>query len=550
MPTRKVMIIGLDAVTLELIRPWAEEGRLPNLARFLDEGACGPLRSTLPPGSPAAWSTFATGMNPGGHGILSFYQLHADSYEPRLMNAATRAGATFWEVAGQHGIRGGVLNLPFTFPPRPYNGFLISGMLSPTVGRRIASPPEVLDDLVTASPDYAIDVDLVRAPVQDPQVFMRRVMENLEARLRAALGLYRKHRPPLFCVVFVAADRICHYFWPYLEAAREGRAHTEEQKDLAAAIRTVHEELDKAVGALVAEAGDDTDVIILSDHGAGPFRKGLNLRKVLAEAGLLAERPTRTTDRLKRYVVWRFARHAPRCVKGLAKSLFPGLTQSAAGVIACQGVDFRRSRSYPAGATQGIFVNLSGRQPWGIVEPGVEYETVRDQIIEVLSQLRDPDTGKLIASKVHRREEVWSGPCLEGLPDVILEQAERICAVPTFAEDPGDSIFYALPEPSWNALHHLAGHRPDGVLLAMGPRVTNTTIRDAQIADVPPTILALLGCPIPENFDGRALSEILTGDVKMPGTAAARLPERVVTDELTDEDKAAVEDRLRGLGYL
>ncbi|MHC5034467.1 MAG: alkaline phosphatase family protein, partial [Planctomycetota bacterium] len=119
MPTRKVMIIGLDAVTLELIRPWAEEGRLPNLARFLDEGASGPLRSTLPPGSPAAWSTFATGMNPGGHGVLGFYQLHADSYEPRLMNASSRAGTTFWEVAGQHGVRGGVLNLPFTFPPRP-----------------------------------------------------------------------------------------------------------------------------------------------------------------------------------------------------------------------------------------------------------------------------------------------------------------------------------------------------------------------------------------------------------------------------------------------
>ncbi|MHC5034592.1 MAG: alkaline phosphatase family protein, partial [Planctomycetota bacterium] len=374
--------------------------------------------------------------------------------------------------------------------------------------------------------------------------------ENLEARLRAALGLYRKHRPALFCVVFVAADRICHYFWPYLEAAREGRAHTEEQRVLGAAIRTVHEALDKAVGALVAEAGDDTDVVVLSDHGAGPFRKGLNLRKVLAEAGLLAERPTRTTDRLKRYVVWRFARHAPRCVKGLAKSLFPGLTQSAAGLIACQGVDFRRSRSYPVGATQGIFVNLSGRQPWGIVEPGDEYETLRDQIIAVLSQLRDPDTGKLIARKVHRREEAWSGPYVEDLPDVILEQAERIYAVPTFAEDPGESIFYALPEPSWSALNHLAGHRPDGVVLAMGPRVTSTAIQDAHIADVPPTILALLGCPIPENFDGRVLSEVLTDDVKPLRTGAARPPERAVADELSDEDKAAVEDRLRKLGYL
>ena len=127
------MVIGLDAVTLELLRPWAEEGRLPNLARFLGDGASGPLRSTVPPNSPAAWSTFATGMNPGQHGILGFHQFLPEEYEPHLMNAASRRGETFWEIAGRHGLRGGVINLPFTFPPRPYNGFLITGVLTPSV---------------------------------------------------------------------------------------------------------------------------------------------------------------------------------------------------------------------------------------------------------------------------------------------------------------------------------------------------------------------------------------------------------------------------------
>jgi predicted AlkP superfamily phosphohydrolase/phosphomutase len=546
---RRTMIIGLDALTPELTWPWAAEGVLPNMARIMGRGASGPLRSTLPPWSPAAWSTFATGKNPGKHGIIGFQQFTHQDYRPRLMSAADRAGVTFWEIAGRHGIRGGIINLPVSFPPRPFNGFMITGMMTPGLGRRMASPPEVFDDLIAASPDYAIDISMLGTVGEPPARALRRVLDNLQARCKAAVSLYRKHRPPLFCVVFVAADRVSHFFWPYMEAARSGRPLTAEKRRLADAVRTTYAALDEAVGSLMAEAGPDTDVVVLSDHGAGPLHSGLSLRKALAEADLLAEMHVGRLRCWRRWAIRAVARGLPYRFKRALPLLLPGVTRRLSGLAAAGSVDYRRSLAYPLSSVHGIFVNVRGRQPWGIVEPGAEYEDVRERVISVLLQVRDPRTGRPVLRAVHRREDVWSGERLEQLPDLVVEPEDYGHVMQTFGEDPGGEVIYRLPEMDWGALQHLGGHRPDGILLAVGPHVRHTQVKGAAIVDVPATVLALLGCPIPEDFDGRVLSEMLTDDVPTLSHEAPAGPEASPADALTSRDEAVIKQRLDGLGY-
>jgi len=549
--SRKLLIIGLDAATFHLLKPWAEEGRLPNLARFLSDGAWGILHSTLPPCSPPAWCSFATGMNPGQHGVLGFHQFLPHAYEPYLMNGSSRRGATFWEVAGQHGIRGGILNLPFTFPPRPFNGFMVSGMLTPRMGPRMASPPEVYHDLIEASPDYAVDVDMSGSFGSRPDVFLDQVLASLRARVAAAVGLYRKHRPDLFCVVFVAADRACHYLWSYMEAARDGRPLTPSQQRLADGIRQVYEQLDAAVGTLLDEAGEETDVLVMSDHGACAVRRGLSLRNALAEAGLLAARPVSTGRRLKKRLVLSLGRRMPHAVRKMLVSRLPRLARRASAAVACEDIDFARTRAYPTGLTQGVFVNLKGRQPFGTVEPGEEYEAVRDSVIEALCSIRDPQTGRPAVRKVHRREELWSGQCLEQLPDLIVEPIDDSYTIRTFVTQETDGVFYELDEPSWTSIVQIGNHHREGILMAMGPHVKKALIRQAHIVDVPATVLALLGCPIPENFEGRVLTEMLTDDVRVPNReAAAADGPAETTAEMPEEDRAAVEKRLDALGYM
>ena len=127
---------------------------------------------------------------------------------------------------------------------------------------------------------------------------------------------------------------------------------------------------DSAVGQLMDEAGEDTEVLILSDHGAGALRKGLNLIEVLARAGLLTRKPQHPLDKLRQFGVWAFAEHAPGSVKRWVKAQFPNLSEGAAQIVACSDIDFSRTRAYPAGETDGVFVNLRGRQPKGMVGSG------------------------------------------------------------------------------------------------------------------------------------------------------------------------------------
>ncbi|MHC4715940.1 MAG: alkaline phosphatase family protein, partial [Planctomycetota bacterium] len=439
---------------------------------------------------------------------------------------------TFWDIAGEQGIRGGVINVPVTYPPRPFNGFIITGLLSPGVNRRMASPPEVLDDLLAASADYAVDVNVTSDGVRDiKSVFLDTTLRVIEARKKAAVGLYRKHRPPLFVAAFTASDRICHFFWNYHQAV-------------------MNEALDDAVGELVAAAGDDTDVLIMSDHGAGRLVKGVNLRKVLARAGLMVEVNPGPLGRLTRWGIEKFAKVAPMTFKSWIKAHFKGLTRRAASTLALAGIDFSTSRAYPSGDSAGVFVNLKGRQPQGIVAPGAEYEAVRDRIIRALTDVVDPETNLPVAKAVHRREEVWSGPALESLPDVILEQREMIYDTRLINEASGDDIFYELPRPTRTKLFHVGGHRRNGLFMARGPHIRKGATRDAGIADVPATVLALLGCTIPDNLDGRPLAEILTDDVELPSRTEATPQAQPAEGELSDQEKQAVEQRLKDLGYM
>jgi len=550
MTDRKVMVIGLDAATLALVEMWAGQGRLPHLARFMAEGAYGTLTSTLPAISPAAWSSFATGCNPGKTGIVDFCQLAADRYKAAFVSSASVRPRTFWEVAGEQGIRGGVVNVPVTYPPRPFNGFVITGLLSPGVNRGMACPPEVLDDLLEASPDYAIDVNVTTDGVRDIKgVFLDTTLAVIEARKKAAVGLYRKHRPPLYVAAFTASDRICHYFWNYHQAVMDGRDLPADEKRYGDAIRLVYEALDAAVGELVEAADEGTDILILSDHGAGGLLKGVNLRKVLAHAGLMVESRQGFLARLAKRSIEKFAKVAPMTFKSWIKAHFKGLTGRAASTVALAGIDFAASKAYPSGDSAGVFVNLKGRQPAGTVEPGDEYEAVRDRIIEALASVVDPATNLPVAKAVHRREEVWSGPALETLPDVIMEQREMVYDTRLINEASGDDIFYELPTPTRTKLFHVGGHRRDGLFMAMGPHIRKGATRDAQIPDVPATVLALLGCTLPDNVDGRGLDEILTDDVEVPArtTASEAAP---AGEELSDEEQQAVEKRLKDLGYM
>jgi predicted AlkP superfamily phosphohydrolase/phosphomutase len=138
----RLVILGFDGVEPSLFESWASEGTLPNMQRLAEAGYYAHLGSTNPPNSPVAWSTFATGLNPGGHNIFDLIKREPQFYLPNLATGQTedpqldasgrltgpprgtnyRDGIPFWVHAGQAGIKTAILNLPYAFPPDPIEG--------------------------------------------------------------------------------------------------------------------------------------------------------------------------------------------------------------------------------------------------------------------------------------------------------------------------------------------------------------------------------------------------------------------------------------------
>ena len=153
-PVRRLLIIGLDGATFDVLNPLIAEGRMPRLREAIAAGASGRLRSTVPPITPAAWTTFLTGKNPGSHGVIDFerYDVHTN----KLSFNSTRCldhVRNLWQILGDHGLKVGSVNVPMTYPPTPVNGFLVSGFETPGPESDLVYPPALKNAILERWPD-------------------------------------------------------------------------------------------------------------------------------------------------------------------------------------------------------------------------------------------------------------------------------------------------------------------------------------------------------------------------------------------------------------
>jgi predicted AlkP superfamily phosphohydrolase/phosphomutase len=218
-PEQKILVIGLDGGTWELVEPWARQGLLPTFQRFMQEGTWGPLRSTVPPITAPAWTSFATGKNPGKHGLFDFLSRRPDSYRTRPFNASHRNGESLWGLLSRAGKRVGVLNVPMTYPPEPINGFMVAGMGTPASVEDFCYPLDFLRELRQAVPGYVVQHAGIFDPRgREPQM-LQAVREMTAMRQQAVLHFLDHTEWDFFMAVFMATDLLQHYFWHFMDAS-------------------------------------------------------------------------------------------------------------------------------------------------------------------------------------------------------------------------------------------------------------------------------------------------------------------------------------------
>lgn len=554
----RVFVVGLDGATFDLIRPWAQAGDLPTLARLMGTGAWGELRTTVPPMTGPAWTSFMTGQNPGKHGIFDWIARRSDAYDVMPLSARHRQTRSLWALASQAGRRVFVFNVPMTYPPEAVNGILIAGLPAPAARPDVAYPTNTYDEITRLVGSYILYPDPGQA-YSDSGVdaFLSRLYRCTDDRIRILEHFWQKERWDLTMVVFNGTDAVQHALWKYMDPSHplHDRARAAQYGD---AILQFYRRMDAWLGTILDSLDDDTVLMVMSDHGAGPFHKFIHVNNWLMREGFLCLRRT-LLSQAKR--LWFTVGFTPMQVYNLLMRL--GLGAFKREVVRGRGqvllkalflsfaeVDWRRTQAYSLGNVGQIFLNVRGREPLGCVARGADYERVREAIMAGLMDLRDPDTGEAVIEQVFPREEVYQGPYLDQAPDILF--LPRNLEYFGFGEYEFGSNRVIEP-----VVRGISGtHRMNGVLLLAGrPIRAGQKIQGAQIVDLAPTILHLLGLPVCSEMDGRVLTEALTAPVRPASLpVAVSDPDWAGTpsdgDDFTADDEEAVLERLRNLGYV
>lgn len=546
-----MLVIGLDGATFDLIEPWCKRGHLPNIRGLMENGSYSMLRSTTPPKTAPAWLTMITGMNPGRHGIFDFFNFDISSYTGYKNKLAVGpnvcAGKTTWDQVSKAGGKVGVVRVPMTYPVWEVNGIMIAdGVYQKGQKEKFAYPDLITEEFLAK---YLERKDFYRLLKKDLHDYLNESLNLIKRRIPLAVELFKKEDYDFFMVVFDAPDRSQHHFWKYME---DSSAPSRFQE----AILEHYKLCDKAIGQIMHEADEDTCVLIVSDHGAGPSATmTLNLNTCLAEWGFLKFKSghnisSSLTGFIKRHAFSYIRDHFTAKDIQRLKAILPKPVSKQARKIArnVSQIEWDKTKAYGfpmTPPTAGIVINLKNRQPKGIVELN-EYESLRDLIIDKLHGLRDRHTGQKIIREIYKREQIYSGENIKNAPDIVVEMDPNYCG--------NNEMSNKLVSKTSHDEITSGQHMMDGIFIGAGKDIKNTGKLDkSKIEDVAPTILYLLGIPIPNYCDGRIIKELISEKFLKHNTAKHLEKGKDVKPterELSDDDEQALTERLKGLGYL
>lgn len=528
----KVIVIGLDGGTWDLLRPLMEKGVMPNLTRLVENGAAGVLHSSLPNWTPTAWSSFATGKNPGRHGVFGFSSRNADGSKTWVSSRSIRT-PTLWRILSDNGRSVGLINIPLTYPPENLNGYVVSGFPAPDSAKDMTFPPQLLGEMESSLGHYILDckvddVNWERNKTEEGMLGRLGEFKAMtESRGRALSWLMDRYPTDFLMVVFVAPDRIQHAFWKWLDPScpHYSRPEASRYRDKATEVYAL---IDGQVGRLLDGLDRGTHIFLVSDHGFGALNKLFLTNKWLSQAGFLRYSGVKK-------LLWAACDKGRIFRSSALLKLLPALSRLRADTC----INWEATLAYGGQADEsGIFIRAKNGHPKNVAQ------SIKDKLLAT----KDPETGRPIAEAVLLRDEVYSGPFVDRGPDLLVRWGPGYCGVG----------FDSIGQRDWltRVLDASGDHAERGIFAALGGAIKPGAEPDASIVDVAPTILHLMGLAVPGDMDGRVLTEIFSQDFieQNPVTYAGAADEQYGLaghqEVYSPEDVEEIRKRLEALGYL
>ncbi|RJQ16217.1 MAG: hypothetical protein C4560_09780 [Nitrospiraceae bacterium] len=551
----RVIVIGLDGGTLDLIDPWMSAGHLPNLKKISGSGVKAPLRSVILPFTPQAWSSFMTGVNPGVHGIFGFKEIKQGTYGFQFVNHKKMRVKNIWNLLSEAGKKVISINIPMTYPPEPINGVMISGMDAPGAESEFVYPAELKKEIFNIAPGYTIHLHVGAGYLDSDskrRAGLKGLMDMVENREKIVLHFLEKYEWDFFAVNFAATDQVQHHYWEYMN----------KESEFKDAVLRIYKRVDEAVGRITRKLDDRTTLFIMSDHGAGPasdrvffIDEWLRQNRYLEFAsrsplkGAVRQTVRLALDTLSRNI-------SSNAKDGLMRK-FPGLRVRSQGFIRRSLIKWSDTQVFSGEHPATLRINLKGREPQGTVAPGKEKDELCKKLIDELESLVIPDTGERLVEKVYRREDLYHGPCTGISPDLYIITRDFSHQVRGGPYPPGLGYKKVIEKKNHREFFVNGVHRMNGVFMAQGPDIVpGLCSQHFSIMDLFPSILYCMGLEIPLGLDGKILESIF--DKSFMEANPAKYMERDIAKAgnpdgptyESDEDSRKIEKSLRGLGYL
>jgi len=492
MQRRRVMVIGLDGATFDLIKPWADAGELPTFKKLMENGVWGELESTVPHITPPAWTSMTTGKNPGKHGIFDFLSIEKikDDWKLKLYTSRSKKSKEMWNYLNDK--KSIVVNVPLTYPPRAINGTMITGMFTPNMkSSDFTYPKEFKREILKSFPDYVIELNWNRYKGKERK-FLEDLYKMTEGRIKLFWYLFEKEWDFLF-FVFIGTDRMQHIIW-------------DEKK-----LLRYYQYLDKFLGKVLnALENKNINLFLVSDHGFSKIKKRVHINTLLKEEGFLEMR--RNNENFLSKLGISKESLSQFLVKYKLNKIYIALPPKILHIIR-KSVPGKSNPVYDLDLENSIAAMVGSGSIFITEKNNDNLKEIKSKIKSKLENLKDPDTKEKIIEKVFEKEEIYSGSMINKAPDLLLLPKKGYSLVhevaPTITEKPN---------------FKKADHALNGIFLAYGPGVKKGyKIENTKIYDIAPTILHIFGLPIPNDIDGKVLIEIFEEDSEF----AKRKPEHV-----------------------
>ncbi|MEM2135365.1 MAG: alkaline phosphatase family protein [Candidatus Jordarchaeaceae archaeon] len=455
---KKVLIIGLDCAAPELVfEKFLDD--LPNIKKMLSHGVYGKLKSCIPPITIPAWMVMMTSRDPGTLGLYGFRHKKSYSYETWIANSKSIKHKTIWDILSEKGLKSCIVGVPPSYPPKPINGCLVSCFITPDAEKDYTYPKELKSELEAKFGKYIFDVEF-RAEERD-QV-LERIYEMTKQHFQVIKYLIQKGGWDLFAFVEIGLDRIHHAFWKFFDKKHPKYVPNNKYENV---IREYYRYLDKEIGDLLGLLDNDTIVLVVSDHGAKQMKGAFCINQWLMQEGYLK-------------------------IKG---------NPERGAKIEDAPIDWARTKAWGWGGYYArIFINVEGREPQGTVTPE-DYEKTLDELAEKLKQIRGPN-GEKFYNKIYKPEEIYDE--LNGdSPDLIVYFDDL------YWRSAGTIGYETLYLSENDTGPDDAVHSEYGVFILYDPtKNLGLELGNLNILDVAPTVLNILGLPVPKEMRGKIIS--------------------------------------------